>query len=127
MRTDENNPEDWNRSTKVRLGSADRLYPLEGSSESVIELLQEAAERYLKGYLISKGWALSRIHDLGALIAEAQTYDERFGEFADFADEPTDQFWAMHYPGGEFDEQNFDFCEVPSRLDGMLKLIAGPM
>jgi HEPN domain-containing protein len=116
MRTDENNPEDWYRSGKVRLGSADRLYPLEGSSESVIELLQESAER-----------SLSRIHDLGALIAEAQAYDERFGEFADFADELTDQFWAMHYPGGEFDEQNFDFCEVRSRLDGMLKLIAGPM
>jgi HEPN domain-containing protein len=55
MKTDENNPEDWYRSAKVRLGSADRLYPLEGISESVIELLQESAERYLKGYLISKG------------------------------------------------------------------------
>lgn len=51
MKTDENNPEDWYRSAKVRLGSADRLYPLEGMSESVIELLQESAERYLKGYL----------------------------------------------------------------------------
>jgi len=28
------------------LGSADLLYPLEGSSESVIELLQESAETY---------------------------------------------------------------------------------
>ena len=43
MKTAENNPEDWYRSAKVRLGSADRLYPLEGSSESVIELLQESA------------------------------------------------------------------------------------
>ena len=87
MKTDENNPEDWYRSAKVRLGSADRLYPLEGSSESVVELLQESAERFLKGYLISKGWTLSRVHDLGALIAEAQKYDEGFGEYADFADE----------------------------------------
>lgn len=38
MKTDENNPEDWYRSAKVRLGSVDRLYPLEGMSESVIEL-----------------------------------------------------------------------------------------
>jgi len=127
MKTNENNPEDWYRSAKVRLGSADRLYPLEGSSESVIELLQESAERYLKGYLISKGWALSRIHDLGALIAEAQKHDERFAEFADFADELTDQFWAMHYPGGEIDEQSLDFHEVRSCLDGLLKLIAGPL
>ena len=59
MKTDENNPEDWYHSAKVRLGSVDRLYPLEGMSESVIELLQESAERFLKGYLISKGWPLS--------------------------------------------------------------------
>ena len=50
MKTDENNPEDWYRSASVRLGSVDRLYPLEGTSESVVELLQEAVERFLKGY-----------------------------------------------------------------------------
>lgn len=50
MKTDENNPEDWYRSASARLGSVDRLYPFEGASESVIELLQEAVERYLKGY-----------------------------------------------------------------------------
>jgi len=125
MKTDENNPEDWYRSAKVRLGSADRLYPLEGTSESVIELLQESTERFLKGYLISKGWPLSRIHDLGALIADAQKYDERFGVFADFADELTDQFWAMHYPGGEFDEQSVDYHLLRSRLEGIINLIAG--
>lgn len=109
MKTDENNPEDWYRSAKVRLGSVDRLYPCEGASESVIKLLQEAVERFLKGYLISKGWRLTKIHDLGALIAEAENYVERFAAFADFADELTDQFWAMHYPGGEFDEQSISF------------------
>jgi len=122
MKTDENNPEDWYRSAKVRLGSADRLYPLEGSSESVVELLQESAERFLKGYLISKGWTLSRVHDLGALIAEAQKYDEGFGEYADFADELTDQFWAMHYPGGELDDAPPDFAALREQLAKMLKI-----
>ena len=27
--------------------------------------LQQAAEKYLKGYLLGKGWALKRTHDLG--------------------------------------------------------------
>jgi HEPN domain-containing protein len=123
MKTDENNPEDWYRSGRIRLGSVDHLYPLEGSSESVIELLQESVERFLKGYLISKGWHLSKIHDLGALIAEAEKYDHRFGAFADLADELTDQFWAMHYPGGEFDEQSVDFEDLRRRIDELLKLI----
>jgi hypothetical protein len=53
---------------------------------------------------------------LGALIAEAEKYDNRFGAFADLADELTDQFWAMHYPGGEFDEQSIDFEEWRKRI-----------
>jgi HEPN domain-containing protein len=44
----------------------------------VIELLQEAAERFLKAYLIAGGWKLRRIHDLGALVAEAVAMDARF-------------------------------------------------
>jgi hypothetical protein len=60
---------------------------------------------------------------LGALIAEAQKYDERFVEFADFADELTDQFWTMHYPGGEFDGQMVDFSELRARMQGMIGLI----
>jgi len=80
-------------------------------------------ERFLKGYLISKGWQLTKIHDLGALIAEAENYDKRFEAFADFADESTDQFWAMHYPGGEFDEQSIDFEELRAKVGQIIRLI----
>ena len=58
MKTDENNPTDWLRSARTRLSSADLLHPLEGATESVIELLQEATERFLKAYLIGFGWKL---------------------------------------------------------------------
>jgi len=52
MKTDENNPHDWLRSGETRLKSADQLAQIEGVTESAIELLQEATERFLKGYLI---------------------------------------------------------------------------
>lgn len=123
MRTNENNPEDWLRSARVRLGSADRLFPLEGASESVVELLQEATERFLKAFLISKGWRLRKIHDLGALIAEAARLDARFEEFLDFADELTDHFWAMHYPGGETDAVPPDFECLRGKLERIIKII----
>jgi HEPN domain-containing protein len=71
------------------LHSADLLHSIEGANESVIELLQEAAERFLKAYLISRGWKLRRIHDLGALVAEAVELDPRFSAFEDFADSLT--------------------------------------
>ena len=54
MKTDETNPRHWLEAAKERLQSADHLHTVEGPSSAVVELLQEAVERYLKGYLISR-------------------------------------------------------------------------
>lgn len=123
MKTDENNPRDWLRSAHSRLRSSDLLYPLEGASESVIELLQEATERFLKAYLIGRGWKLRRIHDLGALVAEAVNLDPQFTAFEDFADNLTDQFWAQHYPGGDLTGVGQDYPILRSTLGELVVLI----
>ena len=123
MKTNENSPEDWLRSARTRLHSADLLHPLEGANESVIELLQEATERFLKAYLIARGWKLRRIHDLGALVAEAVELDARFAAFEDFADSLTDQFWAQHYPGGDLTEVGHDYPVLRQSLGEMITLI----
>ncbi len=122
MKTDENNPEDWLKSARSRLASADRLFAEEGASEAAIELLQESTERFLKAYLIARGWQLRKVHDLGSLLVEAEKHDPRLGAFADFADELTDQFWAMHYPGGELDDAPPDFAALREQLAKMLKI-----
>ncbi len=123
MKTDENNPLDWLRSARSRLGSADLLHASEGVTEAVIELLQESAERYLKAYLIAHGWQLRRIHDLGALIAEAVELDPRFAAFEDAADSLTDQYWSQHYPGGDFTGFGRDYPEVRQAMGKMAALI----
>ncbi len=123
MKTDENNPQDWLRSARSRLHSTDLLYPIEGASESVIELLQEATERFLKAYLIGRGWKLHKIHDLGALVAEAVTLDPRFTVFEDFADNLTDQFWEQHYPGGDLDEIGQDYPDLRQALGELVALV----
>ena len=123
MKTDENNPQDWLRSAHSRLHSSDLLYPIEGAGESVIELLQEATERFLKAYLIGCGWRLHKIHDLGALVAEAVNLDPRFSAFEDFADNLTDQFWAQHYPGGDLDEVGQDYPALRQSLGQLVALI----
>ena len=123
MKTDENNPRDWLRSARSRLGSADLLHANEGVTESVIELLQEAAERFLKAYLIDQGWQLRRIHDLGALVAEAVHFDPRFAAFEDPADNLTDQFWAQHYPGGDTTGVGGDFPELRRSVGELVDLV----
>lgn len=123
MKTDEDNPADWLRSARSRLHSVDLLHPIEGVSEAVIELLQEASERFLKAYLIDRGWQLRKIHDLGALVAEAVNRDPRFSAFEDFADSLTDQFWAQHYPGGDLTEVGHDYPVLRKSLGEMVTLI----
>jgi hypothetical protein len=68
MRTDETNPNDWFLLGRERLEAADAVRSARGVCNSAIELLQEAVERYLKGYLVGTGWPLQRIHNLSTLF-----------------------------------------------------------
>lgn len=45
--------------------------------------LQQAAEKYLKGYLLGKGWALKQTHDLEVLLNEAIVHDDGFEQYLD--------------------------------------------
>jgi HEPN domain-containing protein len=98
LKTDETNPADWFLLARERLEAADAVRAARGACYSAVELLQEAIERYLKGYLIGKGWPLQRIHNLSTLLDAAIRKDARFKEFADLCEGLTAQFWEQHYP-----------------------------
>lgn len=97
--TSETDPEDWFAFAAERLRAADVLWEHEGLTATGIETLQEAVERYLKGYLVAKGWSLIRTHDLERLLMEATVFDKNFGRFKALAEELTEDFFAQHYPG----------------------------
>lgn len=99
--TDEKNAADWFAFAEERLRAADTLWKCEGLTAAGIEMLQEAAERYLKGYLIAKGWSLIRTHDLTKLIHDTLPYSPGFADFYPLAEELTRDFFAQHYPGGD--------------------------
>jgi HEPN domain-containing protein len=98
-RTNENDPADWFAMGEERIKAADTLWKYEGLTHTGIEALQEGTERYLKGYLIAKGWRLVRTHDLERLVREAVAIDGQFARFYDLSEELTDDFFAQHYPG----------------------------
>jgi len=123
MKTDENNPQDWLFLAKERLESADALMVQRGSSYSVVELLQEAVERYLKGYLVSRGWKLERIHDLAPLVEAAALFDPRFAAFDELAYSLTEQFWAQHYPGGDLTDVGSDYDTLRQQAKDLIMLI----
>jgi hypothetical protein len=67
-------PADWLRIAEKDLGRVERLLSIQ-DSEAAGFYLQQAVEKFLKAFLLSKGWQLARIHDLEALLNQALTYD----------------------------------------------------
>ncbi len=123
MKTDETKPLDWLAAGRMRLRSSDLSHAAEGPSPVVIQLLQEAAERLLKAFLISGHWALVRTHDLNRLLAEAAGCDPRLAKFADAARSLTEQFWEQHYPGGDLTEVGSNYDELRQAIGEMVELI----
>jgi len=60
--------------------------------------LQQALEKYLKGFLLSRGWKLERIHDLRALLEEAASHQPQFGDFRRLCAEITAYYVQERYP-----------------------------
>jgi len=123
MRTDPANPADWFLLAMDRLEKSDALFLHFGPSWSGVELLQEAAERYLKGYLVSRGWPLVKTHDLNGLLASACRFDDSFSEFSPACQNLTEQFWEQHYPGGDLDEVGDDYAGLRDAIGKMVDLI----
>ena len=60
--------------------------------------LQQALEKYLKGFLIRKGWRLERIHDLEDLLDHAIDYDSTLEVFRSLCQEVTEYYIEERYP-----------------------------
>ena len=61
-------------------------------------LIQQAMEKFLKGYLISRGWELERIHDLERLCKIASKYNENCTGYVDLCIEIGDFYITGRYP-----------------------------
>ena len=121
--SDETNPADWFYLADDRLHAADLLWKTGGLTPSGIELLQAAAERYLKGYLIAKGWHLIKTHDLEELVAKAASFDQSFSRFVRFAEELTEDFFAQHYPGQDWSQVGLNYETLRQQTGELVLLI----
>jgi HEPN domain-containing protein len=90
-------PKDWFRKAEEDLKGAEILLRTESLGIAGF-LLQQAAEKYLKGFLLSKGWQLKRIHDLVDLLNEAVTYDKSFDMYRSTCQQITEYYTEERYP-----------------------------
>ncbi len=123
MTTSPSNPNDWFLLAKDRLEKADALFAQFGASWTGVELLQEAAERFLKGYLVSHAWPLVKTHDLNRLLAAACDFNASFEEFETACQNLTEQFWEQHYPGGDLEEVGDGYPELRDAIGKLVALI----
>ena len=84
--------------------------------------IHQAVEKYLKGFLIFKGWELKKIHDLETLITESKDYGLQYKEYLDFGRTLTAFYYTGRYPPGPVDE--YDVKEVKDLLKTAKKSIS---
>ena len=83
--------------------------------------LQQAVEKFLKAYLLSKGWKLRRIHDLEALLDDAIAYDSSLDQFRNACQKITNYYVVERYPLTV--EAEFTLDEVRTSLEAAGQLI----
>lgn len=90
-------PRDWFRIAEKDFKRAQQLLKLE-DPEGAGYNLQQAVEKYMKGFLLSKGWQLKRVHDLELLLNDASKYESTLEEFRDLCQKITDYHLLNRYP-----------------------------
>lgn len=91
-------PADWVARAEADVEAAEILLAHGGDTGLAGMHLQQAIEKYLKGYLLSQGWALERIHDLPALLDEAVNYFPELEAYRALCEEATAFYFEACYP-----------------------------
>jgi HEPN domain-containing protein len=90
-------PADWLRIAEKDLQRVHRLLGLQ-DPEAAGFYLQQAIEKFLKAFLLSKGWQLQRIHDLEPLLNAALRHDPSFEKYRAIAQRITGFYFVERYP-----------------------------
>lgn len=90
-------PADWLRIAQKDLRRVEPLLRLQ-DPEAAGFYLQQALEKFLKAFLLSRGWRLKRLHDLEVLLNEALSYDSSLEQFRPACQKITGFYFVERYP-----------------------------
>ena len=96
-REDSYYPLDWLRIAEKDLTRVERLLAWNDPEDAGFHL-QQAGEKTLKAYLLSKGWRLRRIHDLEVLLNDALEHAPSLEAFREICQKVTDYYKVERYP-----------------------------
>ncbi|MBI4026030.1 MAG: HEPN domain-containing protein [Verrucomicrobia bacterium] len=103
-KTDEKNPRDWFKFADDDLELLDLALEHGTASSAALAKLLEALEKYLKGFLIDRGWRLVRTHDIEALLQLAVRYEPSLAEYIEIIEPLAEAYFENRYPGFDVEE-----------------------
>lgn len=114
-------PHDWFRIGDKEIKRAEILLgfnDLEGAGFNI----QQALEKYLKGFLLSKAWSLRKIHELDVLLNDAIVYEPSLVMFREACLKITEYYLEERYPSTEPSQLRTE--EVAQSLKSAREMIA---
>ncbi|MBI3578715.1 MAG: HEPN domain-containing protein [Ignavibacteriales bacterium] len=90
-------PADWLRIAEKDFARVEYLLR-ERDAEAAGFFLQQAVEKFLKAFLLSKGWQLRRVHDLEPLLNEALSFDPSLERYRSILQKITGFYFIERYP-----------------------------
>lgn len=90
-------PADWLRIAEKDHARVEHLLGIP-DPEAAGFFLQQSVEKYLKAFLLLRGWELRRVHDLEALLNEALQYDPSLEPYRSACQKITGFYLVERYP-----------------------------
>lgn len=118
-REETNPPADWVDIAEKDWRRANDLW--EEDPELAGFCLQQAVEKFLKAFLLSKGWTLRRIHSLDALLDDAISYDSDLESYRSICQRISAFYLIDRYPithDAQITHQ--DVRDAISRVEGLV-------
>ena len=91
-------PTDWFAQGDIDARAAEILLAAGETLPIAAFLIQQTIEKYLKGFLLSRGWTLRRVHDLELLMQEAIAHDDDFAPYLTSCQRITEYYIETRYP-----------------------------
>lgn len=111
-------PIDWIRYAEGELRVAER--EIEADSpvyHAICFLCQGSAEKFLKAYLISKGWELDKIHDIVELLHVSKTYNANLDDLIPKGEILNEYIVASRYPDNTKSSLDFERGEAEEAIE----------
>lgn len=95
----------------------------EDDTEDAAFHLQQALEKYLKGFLIFKGWRLKKTHDLEALLDDAVEYDRSLENFRPLVQRVTSYYLVDRYPTFEESPSKKEVAQAYQKAKSLVQFL----